>query len=46
MVTIDDAIYDYFMNLENEKQRDIAMIQRLMNRVSELENLNRRLRND
>ena len=37
MVQIDDAIFEYFMNLENEKQKDVVTIQRLLNRVAELE---------
>ena len=34
---ISKAEYDYFMNLENEKQKDVATIQKLLNRVAELE---------
>lgn len=37
MVQVDDAIYKYFMGLEDEKQRDVVNIQRLLNRVAELE---------
>lgn len=37
MVQIDDAIYKYFMKLEDEKQRDVVSIQKLLNRVAELE---------
>nr|DAT81736.1 MAG TPA: hypothetical protein [Caudoviricetes sp.] len=34
---INEELYEYFMSLETEKQRDVAMIQKLMNRVAELE---------
>ena len=34
---IKEDLYKYFMGLETEKQRDVAMIQKLLNRVAELE---------
>ena len=34
---INEELYEYFMGLETEKQRDVAMIQKLLNRVAELE---------
>lgn len=37
MMEIDESTYAYFMNLENEKQKDVVTIQRLLNRVKELE---------
>lgn len=37
MQEINEAIYKYFMNLETEKQKDIVIIQKLLNRVAHLE---------
>lgn len=37
MIEIDESTYAYFMGLETEKQKDVATIQKLLNRVSELE---------
>lgn len=34
---IKEDLYKYFMGLETEKQRDVATIQKLLNRVAELE---------
>lgn len=36
-MVIDEELYKYFMNLETEKQKDVATIQRLLDRVSSLE---------